>query len=90
MTERHALRRHGKVNGPAFFLVMEARCHELERIHAGVNDAAAVAATMGCGSVGVGDFPDVSVPTVEKQVVQKKAEFLGGELVHRCAGTAFS
>ena len=70
MTERHALCRHGKVNGPAFFLVMEARRHELERIHAGVNDAAAVAATMGCGSVGVGDFPDVSVPAVEKQVVQ--------------------
>jgi hypothetical protein len=37
---------------------------------------------MGCGPVGVGDFPDVPIPTVEKKVVQKQAEFLGSETVH--------
>lgn len=82
MTESHALCRHGKVDGPALFLIMEARRHELERIHAGVNDPTAVTSTMGCGPVGVGDFPDVPIPTVEKKVVQKQAEFLGSETVH--------
>jgi hypothetical protein len=89
MAESHARRRHGEINGPTVLLVVKGSCRENEGIHAGVDYAAAIS-IVGRWSVGVGNFPDIPVSAIEKQVVQKQAKFLGGKLVHRCFGTALA
>lgn len=60
---------------------MKSSGGEFERIHAGVNYPAAIPIKRRW-AVGVGDFPDITVPAIKQQVVQQESEFLFREMVH--------